>query len=111
MIYTLAPGISLTSSALVATTIVEQQLKDRSIPFAQQFPPASGPGAPQSRSAVAGMVPTIVVNVKDLLKDDKVSDVAMPKLFIQIKDWWNGGKCQVCLHTGTHGAELILARS
>jgi mediator of RNA polymerase II transcription subunit 14 len=79
----------------VATTIVEQQLKDRSIPFAQQFPSTSGPGAAQSRSAVAGLVPTIVVNVKDLLKDDKAADVAMPKVYMQIKDWWHGGKCQV----------------
>lgn len=43
------------------------------------------------------MVPTIVVSVKDLLKDDKMADVAMPKVFMQIKDWWNGGKCQVSL--------------
>lgn len=41
------------------------------------------------------MIPTIEVDVHDLLKDRRASDVANPKVLIQLKDWWNGGKCKV----------------
>lgn len=89
----------LTNSGLVAQTIVEQQLKDRSIPYTLKYPPAVGStseaAAAKSTSAVAGMIPTIEVDVKDLLKDRRASDVANPKVLIQLKDWWNGGKCKV----------------
>jgi mediator of RNA polymerase II transcription subunit 14 len=83
----------------VAQTIVEQQLKDRSIPYSLKYPPATGEtaeaGAAKSTSAVAGMIPTIEVDVHDLLRDRRASDVANPKVLIQLKDWWNGGKCKV----------------
>lgn len=85
------------SNALVAQTIVEQQLKDRAIPHTLQYPPTSGPGAPKSKSAVAGMIPTLVVNARDLLKDGRASDVARPKVFMQIKDWWKSGQCSVSI--------------
>jgi mediator of RNA polymerase II transcription subunit 14 len=75
--------------------LVEQQLKDRSIPYAKRYPEVTGPKAPQSSSAVAGMIPTIVVHVKDLLQDHRAAEVAMPRVYLQIKDWWKGGKCQV----------------
>ena len=88
-------GHTLTVSALVAQTIVEQQLKDRSIPHTLQYPPSTGPGSARSPSAVAGMVPTICVNVHDLLKDRRASDTAQPKVYIQLKDWWKGEKCKV----------------
>lgn len=74
---------------------MEQQLKDRSIPYTLQYPRKSGAGAPVSASAVAGMVPILCVNARDLLKDGRAADVAMPKVFMQIRDWWKGGKCQV----------------
>ncbi|KAK4683698.1 mediator of RNA polymerase II transcription subunit 14, partial [Tremellales sp. Uapishka_1] len=83
------------ANALVAQTIVEQQLKDRSIPYTQQYPPSTGSGAPRSLSAVAGMIPTLSVDTKDLLQDPRATEVAMPKVFMQIRDWWKGGKCQV----------------
>lgn len=83
------------TSALVSQTIIEQQLKDRAIPYTLQYPPASGPGAPKSGSAVAGMVPTLAVNTIDLLKDPRAADVAMPRVYMQIQDWWKGGKCHV----------------
>jgi mediator of RNA polymerase II transcription subunit 14 len=90
-------GPTLTpSSALVAQTTIEQQLKDRAIPYTLQYPASSGPGAPKSSSAVAGMVPTLTVNTADLLKDGRAADVAMPRVYMQIRDWWKGGKCQVC---------------
>ncbi|OCF71301.1 hypothetical protein I204_07928 [Kwoniella mangroviensis CBS 8886] len=86
------------SNALVAQTLIEQQLKERNIPFNAQYPPTSGPGAPRSSSALAGMVPTICVDVGDLLRDGKTgaaADVAMPKVGMQIEDWWKGGRCEV----------------
>jgi mediator of RNA polymerase II transcription subunit 14 len=88
-------------SALVAQTIVEQQLKDRSIPYTLQYPPTAGPGAPTSPSAVAGMVPTLCVKAKDLLKDGRAAEVAMPRVFIQIRDWWKGGQCHVSAGLGS----------
>lgn len=84
-------------SALVAQSIIESQLKSRSIPYILSLPPTSGPGAPRSRSAIAGLVPTFTVNSADLLKDGKAGDVAMPRVYLQIKDWWKGGKCSVSL--------------
>ncbi|WVF66324.1 hypothetical protein IAT40_001064 [Kwoniella sp. CBS 6097] len=89
----------LFSNALVAQTIIEQQLKERSIPYTIQYPPASGPGAPRSTSALAGMVPTICVDVRDLLRDGKSGgaavEVALPKVGMQIENWWKGGVCEV----------------
>ncbi|WVQ85214.1 hypothetical protein IAT38_007379 [Cryptococcus sp. DSM 104549] len=87
-------------NALVAQTIVEQQLKDRSIPYTQVFPPTTGPAAPKSSSPLAGMVPTICVHVRDLLRGgrdggDAALEVAMPKVWLQIEGWWKGGKCEV----------------
>jgi mediator of RNA polymerase II transcription subunit 14 len=41
------------------------------------------------------MVPAIYVNAKDLLKADQAGEVAMPRVIIQIRDWWKGGKCAV----------------
>ncbi|OXG84460.1 hypothetical protein C349_02506 [Cryptococcus neoformans var. grubii Br795] len=88
------------SNALVAQTIVEQQLKDRSIPYTQQFPPTAGPASPKSTSPLAGMVPTICVDVRDLLRAGRgggsaAMEVAMPKVWLQIEGWWEGGKCEV----------------
>ncbi|ORX34998.1 hypothetical protein BD324DRAFT_603832 [Kockovaella imperatae] len=83
------------SNALVAQTIIEQQLKDRSIPYTLQYPPITGKGAPKSSSAVAGMIPALCVNTRDLLKDARVAEVAMPRVYIQIRDWWKGHQCQV----------------
>ncbi|KIR37685.1 hypothetical protein I307_06071 [Cryptococcus deuterogattii 99/473] len=88
------------SAALVAQTIVEQQLKDRSIPYTQQFPPTTGPASPKSTSPLAGMVPTICVDVRDLLRAGRggrsaAMEVAMPKVWLQIEGWWEGGKCEV----------------
>ncbi|WWD22838.1 hypothetical protein CI109_107332 [Kwoniella shandongensis] len=89
-------------NALVAQTIVEQQLKDRSIPYTQQYPPTSGPGAPRSTSPLAGMVPTICVEVGDLLRGGvkgggggAALEVAMPRVCLQIEGWWKGGGCEV----------------
>jgi mediator of RNA polymerase II transcription subunit 14 len=41
------------------------------------------------------MVPTLAVNTIDLLKDPRAADVAMPRVYMQIQDWWKGGKCHV----------------
>lgn len=41
------------------------------------------------------MIATIVVKVEDLLQDGRAAEVAMPLVYLQIKDWWKGGKCQV----------------
>ncbi|MDN8999676.1 hypothetical protein Q0P46_14110, partial [Staphylococcus aureus] len=43
-------------NALVAQTMVEQQLKDRGIPYTTHFPEDTDFPAPRSRSALAGMV-------------------------------------------------------
>jgi mediator of RNA polymerase II transcription subunit 14 len=93
----------LISSAMVAQSILEQQLKDRSIPYTLQAPPATGPGAPQSRAAVAGMVPALVMNVADLLKDPRAAEVARSKVYMQLKGWWKGGKCTVSLYRSFAG--------
>lgn len=85
----------LTRSALVAQTIVEQQLKDRSIPYTLQYPPPTGRGAASSTSAVAGMIPTICAKVDDLLREGRANDVALPLVHIQLREWWKGGKCEV----------------
>ena len=98
-------------NALVAQTTVEQQLKDRSVPYFIQYPPSSGPGAPTSSSAVAGMVPTLCVLAKDLLRGGNVTDVAMPKVFMQIKNWWTGGRCQVSFGILHVYAKLTIVRS
>lgn len=87
--------VKLIFSASVAKILVEQQLKDRSIPFTEKLPELSGPNAPRSSSAVAGMIATVVVRVEDLLQDGRAAEVAMPLVYLQIKDWWKGGKCQV----------------
>lgn len=89
-------------SALVAQSIIESQLKSRSIPFILKFPPISGSGSVSSKSPIAGMIPTFVVNAADLLKDGKAADVAMPKVFMQIKGWWSGGKCSVSTPRDVH---------
>lgn len=74
--------------------LVEQQLKDRAIPYSEQYPKT--PTEPtQASSAIAGLIPNIIVNAKDLLNDGRAADVAMPKVFLQIKDWWKGDRCQV----------------
>lgn len=79
--------------------LVEQQLKDRAIPYSEQYPKAPAEAAStNTSSAIAGLVPNIVVNAKDLLNDGRAADVAMPKVFLQIKDWWKGGRCQVSLY-------------
>lgn len=83
------------TSALVAQMLVEQQLKDRSIPYVKRYPEATGPSAPLSSSAVAGMIPTIKVETENLLQDHRAAEVAMPHVFLQLKDWWKGGTCQV----------------
>nr|XP_018266491.1 uncharacterized protein I303_00466 [Kwoniella dejecticola CBS 10117]OBR88649.1 hypothetical protein I303_00466 [Kwoniella dejecticola CBS 10117] len=90
------------SNALVAQTIIENQLKERNIPFTAQYPSAiqssSGASSTRSTSALAGMVPTICVDVRDLLRDGKrgaAVDVAMPKVGMQIENWWTGGRCEV----------------
>jgi len=83
------------ANALVAQTIVEQQLKNRSIPYTLQYPPPSGQAAALSKSPIAGMIPSIVVQSSNLLKDDRAADVAAPKVYLQIKDWWKAGKCKV----------------
>ncbi|KAL0240364.1 hypothetical protein I308_106615 [Cryptococcus tetragattii IND107] len=93
-------GLFILSNALVAQTIVEQQLKDRSIPYTQQFPPTTGPASPKSTSPLAGMVPTICVDVRDLLRAGRggrsaAMEVAMPKVWLQIEGWWEGGTCEV----------------
>lgn len=80
---------------MVAQSILEQQLKDRSIPYTLQLPPAQGPGAPHSRAAVAGMIPALVMNVADLLKDPRAAEVARNKVYMQLKGWWRGDKCSV----------------
>ena len=76
--------------------LVEQQLKDRAIPYSEQYPRPPSESSHTS-SAIAGLIPNIVVNAKDLLNDGRAADVAMPKVFLQIKDWWKAGKCQVSL--------------
>lgn len=81
---------------MVAQSVIEQQLKDRSIPYFTQYPrQGDSQGAPRSRSALSGMIPTLVVNVADLLRDARAAEVAMPRVFVQITDWWKGGKCSV----------------
>lgn len=88
-------GLRSYISALVAQSIIESQLKARAIPFNLHFPPTTGPAAPKSRSPIAGMIPTFVVHAADLLKDGRADDVAMPKVYMQIKEWWTGSKCSV----------------
>lgn len=46
------------------------------------------------------MVPTICVDVRDLLRAGRgggsaAMEVAMPKVWLQIEGWWEGGKCEV----------------
>ena len=41
------------------------------------------------------MIPTVCVKARDLLKDGRAADVAMPNVYMQIAHWWKGGKCQV----------------
>nr|ODN88985.1 hypothetical protein L203_02391 [Cryptococcus depauperatus CBS 7841] len=87
------------SNALVAQTMIEQQLKDRQIPYTHQYPSSSGPAAPTSLSPLAGMIPAICVGVQDLLRGGKrgleAMDVAMPKMWLRIEGWWTG-KAEVC---------------
>lgn len=82
-------------NALVAQTMVEQQLKDRGIPYTTQFPDESDFTVPRSRSALAGMVPNICVNASHLFKDGRAAEVASPKVFLVIKNWWSGAPCSV----------------
>lgn len=82
-------------NALVAQTMIEQQLKDRGIPYTTHFPDDSDFPTPRSRSALAGMVPYICVNASDLFKDGRAAEVASPKVFLVINDWWQGAKCSV----------------
>lgn len=86
-----------TPSAMVAQTILEQQLKDRGIPYDLQLPPSTGQGKTTSRSAIAGMIPRLVVNVADLLKDARAAEVARRRVYIVVRGWWKGGKCTVRL--------------
>ena len=87
---------------MVAQSILEQQLKDRSIPYTMQLPASAGPGAPGSRAAIAGMVPALVINVADLLKDPRAAEVARAKVYMHLKGWWKGGICTVsCTGTAT----------
>ncbi|KAL7420323.1 mediator complex subunit [Cryptotrichosporon argae] len=76
-------------NALVAQTIVEQQLKDRGIPYTHVFPPDT------DKHPVIGMVPNVVVNARDLLKDGRATEVAESDVVIHIRDWWLGGTCSV----------------
>ncbi|ODO09076.1 hypothetical protein I350_02675 [Cryptococcus amylolentus CBS 6273] len=96
--------LCILSNALVAQNIVEQQLKDRSIPYTSVFPPPSGPASPKSNSPLAGMIPTLCVDVRDLLRSlgrkgagagEAAVDVAFPKVWLQIEGWWDGGFCEV----------------
>lgn len=80
-------------NALVAQTIVEQQLKDRGIPYIPRYPDESDFPAPFSRSALAGMVPYICVNASELFKDGRATEVAAPQVYFVLKDWWKGSKC------------------
>ncbi|KAL1409660.1 mediator complex subunit [Vanrija albida] len=82
-------------NALVAQTMVEQQLKDRGIPYTTHFPEDTDFPSPRSRSALAGMVPNLCVNASDLFKDGRTAEVAAPKVFLVINDWWKGAKCSV----------------
>lgn len=82
-------------NALVAQTMVEQQLKDRGIPYTTQFPDENDFAVPRSRSALAGMVPNICVNASHLFKDGRAAEVASPKVFLVIKNWWSGTQCSV----------------
>ncbi|TXT06056.1 hypothetical protein VHUM_03529 [Vanrija humicola] len=82
-------------NALVAQTMVEQQLKDRGIPYTTHFPEETDFPSPRSRSALAGMVPNLCVNASDLFKDGRTAEVAAPKVFLVINDWWKGAKCSV----------------
>jgi mediator of RNA polymerase II transcription subunit 14 len=82
-------------NALVAQTMVEQQLKDRGIPYTTQFPDENDFAVPRSRSALAGMVPNICVNASHLFKDGRAAEVASPKVFLVIKNWWSGRECNV----------------
>lgn len=82
-------------NALVAQTMVEQQLKDRGIPYTTQFPDESDFATTRSRSALAGMVPNLCVNASHLFKDGRAAEVASPKVFLVIKNWWSGMPCSV----------------
>ncbi|CAK9786479.1 hypothetical protein CC85DRAFT_270293 [Cutaneotrichosporon oleaginosum] len=82
-------------NALVAQTMVEQQLKDRGIPYTAQFPDEDDFAVPRSRSALAGMVPNLCVNASHLFKDGRAAEVASPKVFLVIKNWWSGSQCNV----------------
>lgn len=39
------------------------------------------------------MIPTLRVNVRDLLNDGRASNIAEPFVYIQIREWWKGGNC------------------
>jgi len=75
--------------------MVEQQLKDRGIPYTTHFPDDSDFPTARSRSALAGMVPYLCVNASDLFKDGRAAEVASPKVFLVLNDWWKGSKCSV----------------
>ncbi|WVQ74051.1 hypothetical protein IAR50_003633 [Cryptococcus sp. DSM 104548] len=98
--------LCILSNALVAQNIVEQQLKDRSIPYTSVFPPSTGPASPRSDSPLAGMIPTLCVDIRDLLRSlgrkgagagEAAVDVALPKVWLQIEGWWDGKLCEVTI--------------
>lgn len=90
------PNDADTPSARVAHLKVEQQFKDRGIPYTLVFPPASSEAATAAkRSEVTHLIPSFCVNAKDLLKDGRAVDVAMPNVAMQIRGWWKSGPCQV----------------
>ncbi|KAI9633134.1 mediator complex subunit MED14-domain-containing protein [Dioszegia hungarica] len=87
------------SNALVAQSIIESQLKSRHIPYTLCLPSRAGPGAPKSRSPLAGLIPTFTVRSAYLLMARQTGaraeagEVAMPRVWIQVGGWWKGGKC------------------
>lgn len=82
-------------NALVAQTMVEQQLKDRGILYTTQYPDESDFTSHRSRSALAGMVPSICVSSSDLFKDGRAHEVAAPRVYLVIQNWWKGAQCGV----------------
>lgn len=96
-VQSLSAALLTTTSARVAHLKVEQQFKDRGIPYTLVFPPPTKTGVDQkiADSRVIHLIPSFCVNAKDLLKDGRAVDVAMPNVAMQIRGWWKSGPCQV----------------
>ena len=83
------------ASASAALDLIQNQLKARSIPYTLQQDTSGNRALKGATMPMAGLLPTICLQSVDLLKEDRAADVAMPRIYMNLKSWWEGGKCQV----------------